>query len=82
MIRGDTSNINLGSVEHVYTPEEMERSSQVMPQSWCFVEDLKNATSETLAKAMEERQEFKEQNNPFKDLNLNLRKAHRPDLWY
>jgi hypothetical protein len=31
---------------------------------------------------LEERQKFKEQNNPFKDLNSDLRKTHRPDLWY
>ncbi len=82
MIKWDPLSINLGSVEYVYTPEEMQKSSQVMPKSWCFVEDLKIATSETLAKALEERQKFKEQNNPFKDLNSDLRKTHRPDLWY
>jgi hypothetical protein len=44
------------------------------------MEDFKNSTSQKLTGALQQRQEFKDQINPFKDYNLKLRKTHRPDL--
>lgn len=78
----NTQNSNLYSVENVYTPQEMINAPKIMPRNWTLFEDLKEATSQTLSEALKKRQDFKDQNNPFKDYNTKLRKVHRPDLWY
>ncbi len=78
----DNQRPNLSSSEHVYTLQEMTNASTIMPQNWTFFKDFQKSTSQTLLKALQERQDFKDQNNPFQDYNVNLRKTHRPDLWY
>ena len=75
-------NSNLYSAENVYTPQEMINASKIMPRNWTLFEDFKKSTWETLSKSLQERQDFKDKNNPFKDYNAKLRKVHRPDLWY
>ncbi len=79
---GNNQSSNLYSVENLYTPQEMTNASKIIPKNWTIFEDLKKTTSQTLSEALKNRQDFKDQNNPFKDYNTRLRKVHRPDLWY
>lgn len=78
----NTNSSNLFSVENVYTKQEMINAPKIMPKNWTIFEDFKKNTSQTLSKALKDRQDFKDENHPFRDYNINLRKVHRPDLWY